>query len=287
MFAVRPPIVQRLSLALVLLAPCSSALAQQQQDGGTSAWSPREVLAKETYVKPPAAIERLVTAPRHNNVSLANQSPDRRWFVKLQTEGLPSVQAFGKPHIYLGGLQVDQRANRARTLTTRGAAGLAVIDATTGQSRTIATPRSASVSSPQWSPDGRQLAYVANFDDASRLYVADVAAGTSRQASPRALLATHLTTVDWTADGRSVVAVLVPANRRAMPTKPAIETGPLVRITDEKKERTRIFASLLRDPYEKDLLEYYSTGQLALVDARSGAARLVGAAAVIAAGGRT
>mgnify|MGYP006138894287 CR=1 FL=1 len=40
-----------------------------------------------------------------------------------------------------------------------------------------------------------------------------------------------------------------------------------------KEPPSRTFASLLRDPYEKDLLEYYSTGQLALVDARSGAVR--------------
>ena len=94
-----------------------------------------------------------------------------------------------------------------------GAAGLAVIDASTGQSRTITTPRGATVSSPAWSPDGKQIAFVANFDDASRVYVADVATGASRQVTNRPLLATLVTGIDWTADGKSVVAVFLPDGR--------------------------------------------------------------------------
>jgi dipeptidyl aminopeptidase/acylaminoacyl peptidase len=266
----------------LLLAAAPAAVAQQGDAGGSAARSSREVLAQEHYVRPPAAIERLVTAPRQNNVTLSNQSPDRTHFLRLQSEGLPSVQAFGKPHIYLGGLQVDPAANRARTLTTRGAAGLSGIDAATGQARTLETPRGATVSSPKWSPDGARIAYIANFDDASRLYVADLASGKSRQLTATPLLATLVTDVDWTADGKSVVAVLVPGNRAAEPVRPAIETGPLVRITEGVKNKERNYASLLRDPYEKELLEWYATGQLALVDAKSGAVRRVGAPAMIA-----
>jgi dipeptidyl aminopeptidase/acylaminoacyl peptidase len=258
----------------VLVAPL--ARAQQNTGDGKEELPPKERLAAETYVKPPEAIAKLVTAPRQNNVSLSNQSPNRKYFLKLQSEGLPSVQSFGKAHYYFGGLQVDYKANRARALTTRGSAGLAIIDASTGQSRTIETPKGASISSPQWSPDGSKLAYIANFDDVSRVYVADLTTGKSRVASPRALLATLVTTVDWTADGNQIIAVLVPDGRKAEPKKPEIETGPLVRLTDEKKEKTRNFASLLRDPYEKDLMEYYVTGQLAVINASNGSVRKIG-----------
>ena len=122
----------------VTIAPL--ARAQNASDNGKEELPPKERLAAETYVKPPDAIARLVTAPRQNNVTLSNQSPNRKYFLKLQSEGLPSVQTFGKPHYYFAGLQVDYKANRARALTTRGSAGLAIIDATTGQSRTIDTP---------------------------------------------------------------------------------------------------------------------------------------------------
>jgi dipeptidyl aminopeptidase/acylaminoacyl peptidase len=265
----------------VAIAPL--ARAQQNADNGKEELPPKERLAAETYVRPPAAIERLVTAPRQNNVALSNQSPNRKWFLKLQSEGLPSVQAFGKPHYYFAGLQVDHKANRARVLTTRGSSGLAIIDATTGQSRALETPRGATVSNPQWSPDGTKLAYIANFDDASRVYVADLASGKSRQVSARPLLATLVTGVDWTADGSQLITVLIPDGRKAEPQRPAIETGPLVRLTDEKKEKTRTFASLLRDPYEKELMEYYVTGQLATINASNGAIKRIGAPAMISA----
>jgi dipeptidyl aminopeptidase/acylaminoacyl peptidase len=266
----------------VLIAPLARA-QQNTADNGKEELPPKERLAAETYVKPPEAIARLVTAPRQNNVTLSNQSPNRKYFLKLQSEGLPSVQAFGKTHYYFAGLQVDYKANRARVLTTRGSAGLSIIDASTGQSRTIETPKGATVSSPQWSPDGTKLAYIANFEDASRIYVADLATGKSRLVSQRPLLATLVSTVDWTADGGQLVTVLVPDGRKAEPKRPEIETGPLVRLTDEKKEKTRNFASLLRDPFEKELMEYYVTGQLAVINASNGNIRKIGQANMISA----
>lgn len=267
-----------LLFSLVVTAPAATA---QAQNGAQQALSSEEILKEERYVRPPAGIERLVTAPRQKNVTLTNQSPNRRYFVNLQNEGLPALALFGKPHYYLGGLQVDFRANRARSLTTRGAAALAITDATAGQTRVIEAPRGASVSSPSWSPDGNRVAFIANFDDASRIYVADVASGRSRQLSAAPLLATLVTDVAWTADGKNVVAVLIPEGRQAEPKRAAIETGPLVRITDPAKNPTRTYASLLRDPTEQALLEYYSTGQLAMVDASSGAVRRIGAPAMI------
>ncbi|MEJ7810813.1 MAG: prolyl oligopeptidase family serine peptidase [Gemmatimonadaceae bacterium] len=292
----RRPVARLLLAPAALIALAAPLTLRSQQDvarpepqamkrDSIPAWerASREVLAKETYVRPPAAIERLVTAPRQNNVSLTNQSPDRKHFLKLQSEGLPSIGTFGKPHYYFGGLQVDFKANRARALTTRGAAGLQVIDAATGQNRVIETPAGATVSSPQWSPDGSRLAYIANFDDASRLYVAEVGSGKSRRLGQAALLATLVTNVDWTADGRNLVAVLVPDARKPEPKRPGVESGPLVRLTEGQKNRTRTYASLLRDPYDRELLEYYVTGQLALVDVRSGAVRKIGAPAMLSA----
>ena len=243
----------------------------------------KEILAKETFIRPPQAIEKIVTAPWQQNVSLSNQSPDHKHFLKLESEGMPSVQQFGKPHYYLAGLQVDYKANRARTLTTRGAAGLEIVDATTGQTRAIETPKGATVSAAKWSPDGSEIAYIANFEDASHIYVADVATGKSRKITKTPLLATLVTTVDWMNGGKSLVAVLVPEGRGAEPQHPAIETGPQVRMVGEAKNKTRTYReyALLHDPHEQAQLEYYTTGQLAVIDAKTGSVRKIGTPAMI------
>lgn len=241
----------------------------------------RALLAKEGYVRPPAVIERIITAPRERNVTLSNPSPDRKHFLKLEGAGLPTIATFGKPHYNLAGLQVDYRANRARALTDSAAAGLELIDAATGRSITVATPKGATISSPAWSPDGSEIAYLADFDDATQLFVADVATGKSRQITRTPVLATLVTTLAWTADGRNVVTVLVPDGRGAEPHRPAIATGPIVRLTEGRKIHTPTYASLLEDPFEKALMAYVVTGQLAAVAVRSKGVRKIGAPAMI------
>jgi dipeptidyl aminopeptidase/acylaminoacyl peptidase len=280
-------LAQRTACALIALAFVSLPLAAQQnrpadQDAAAEIAAAREVLAKESYVSPPPEIARLVTAPRHLNVSLTVASPNRRYFVKERSEGLPSVNTFGKPHLYFAGLQVDPTANRVRTLTSRGAVGLEIIDATTGASSVIETPKGAAVSGPSWSPDGRQIAYLANFEDATHIYVADVSTGKSVAVTKTPLLATFVTSVDWTADGKNIVAVLIPDGRKPMPKKPDIATGPQVRVwTEGLKSPQRNFFSLLQEPHDMDLMEWFVTGQLAMIDVKTKAVRKVGAPAMI------
>ena len=55
--------------AILAIAGVPSLVLAQQ---GDPAWQPREVLTKETYVAPPSAIARLVTAPRQNQAPLSD-----------------------------------------------------------------------------------------------------------------------------------------------------------------------------------------------------------------------
>ncbi|MBK6485332.1 MAG: prolyl oligopeptidase family serine peptidase [Gemmatimonadetes bacterium] len=268
-----------LAVACLVLGPSAAAA----QANGANGWQPREILTKETFVTPPADLARLITAPRQNQSTLSDLSPDRKYFMRTVSDGLPSLETFGKPHYYFAGLQVDFQANRARALTNRGAAAISLVEATTGKARTIDAPKGATISSPAWSPDGASVAYLASFVDGTKLYVADVATGKSRPVTAAGLLATLVTAAEWTGDGTRLVAVFLPDGRKAEPRRPAVETGPLVRLTDSEKNKTRTYASLLRDGFEKELMEYYVTGQVAMVDVKSGAMTKVGAPSMVSA----
>ncbi|HEX3866597.1 MAG TPA: hypothetical protein VHV78_07570, partial [Gemmatimonadaceae bacterium] len=246
-------------------------------------WNPKAVLAQETYAKPPAVVERIVAAPR-NNVSFTNPSPDHKYFLKTESEGLPTIEAFGKPHYRLStGFEVDFKANRARALTTRGSIGLTLIDPLSGAMRTIETPKGAIVNDPVWSPDSRSIAYIASFDASTQIFIADVASGKSVQITTKPLLATRVTTLQWTANGKAISTVLIPDNRGPEPGV-TVATGPLIRESDPDKPKVnRNYQSLLEDQHDFDLVDYYTTGQVAVIDAKTKAIKKIGSPALITA----
>ncbi len=275
----RRRVASRLATALVAASP-AMVHAQPQAQNSNAGWDAQQILRTEAFVKPPDNLVRMITTPRVD-ISFTNASPDRRWFLRTTGSDRGDIKAYGAPHLWLGGVQVDTRANRARSLTTSNRRGLSLVDPKTGTTRTLSVPTGASISSPVWSPRGTQVAYIANFPAGSYAYVADVASGKSAQLSRRALLATLVTTIEFTADGRYVVAVLVPENRGPAPEHGpgGIEDGPQVRLTDARAVPQPVHFSLLQDPHDKALLTYYTKGQLALIDVNSKTVRTIGAPA--------
>ncbi|HXD23406.1 MAG TPA: prolyl oligopeptidase family serine peptidase [Gemmatimonadaceae bacterium] len=259
---------------MVFVVPAAAQAVVGQTD--------HDLLTTETYVRPPSVVDRIIMSPR-TDISFTTPSPDRKWFLKSPGLDRGDVAQFGKPHIYFGGLQVDEHANRARSLTTSTHLGLVLVDPKTSATKTLETPKGASISSQVWSPTGTQVAYIANFDDASQIFVADVATGKSVQVTRTPLLATLVTTVEWTADGKSIVAVEVPDGRGPAPThgKNGIEDGPQVRLSESRTIPQVIHASLLEDPHDKAQLKYYTTGQLVLIDVKAKTARKIGTPGMI------
>ncbi|RMH23676.1 MAG: S9 family peptidase, partial [Gemmatimonadetes bacterium] len=119
------------------------------------------------------------------------------------------------------------------------------------------------------------------FPDATYIYVADPASGRARRVTRSPVLATLATDFAWTADGASIVTVLVPEHRAFRPVAPARPAGPQVKQTLEGENRLRTYASLMATPYDEALLEWHATGQLAVVDVERRRARPVGEPAMI------
>jgi dipeptidyl aminopeptidase/acylaminoacyl peptidase len=267
-------------IAFVLFATPSLG-AQASQNAAPKSWADSTITA-ERYVMPPAEVARLVGAPREGNASYTAASPvSRRWFPRTLSDGAPSLAIMAKPYHNLGGFQVDIRGNRSRGMTTRSNVGYELHDRTTGKTIPVQVPAGARVGASSWSPDGATMAYLALFDDATHIYLADAATGRSRPLTRTPLLATHVTNFEWTAGGKSIVAVLLPDGRGAEPKAPAVATEPMVRVNEGNKLKTRTYADLLESNHDKALVEYYSVGQLAVIDVKSRAVTKVGAPGMI------
>ena len=277
----RNAIVWRLVVPVAIAVLPLSVMAQS----GAQSVAPRhpdDILKADAYQVPPKELADAVTTPRYLNIALASASPDKKWFLDEIGDGPVLMKTFAKPYHELGGVFIDHKANRARALTVRNNIGIQVISAADGSKKAIQVPPGARVSNATWSPDGKSIGFYVHGDDATHIWVADASTGASRQVTKTPVLATLVSTFEFTADGKQIAAIFVPENRAAMPQPPAAPPGPTVKLAMETdKNRLRTFASLMSTTHDEQLLEWHATGQLALIDVAKGAAKKVGAPAMI------
>lgn len=272
---------QCLRTTLILLIALLPIMLAAQGGGQSNAPKPvptwaDEILSNEGYVTPPPELAEAVMAPRWQNVNLSNISPDKKWFLNQIGDGPVVMKTFSKPFDELGGVFIDFKANRARSLTISNNVGIQIVSAADGSKRLIQLPAGARVTNATWSPDSKNIAFYVHGEDATHIWIADVATLKSRQLTKTPVLATLNTSFDFTDDGAQIAAVLIPDGRTPRPVKPAAPTGPEVKVGDAEKERLRTFPSLMTLPSEFELLEWHATGQIALINVQTGAVTKIG-----------
>jgi dipeptidyl aminopeptidase/acylaminoacyl peptidase len=235
------------------------------------------VLTKEAYLTPPKEILDAVLATENDNFTLTNISPDGTKFLITKNDGMPTLTRMARPCVYLGEMAFDHTAHRSRQLWVRSNTGFDIFYHADKRTVHVQVPENARVSNPVWSPDGSQLAYFAHFDDATYIYVAETAKGVSRRVTDTPVLATMVTTFQWSKDGQQIETVLVPEGSRELPKPGSVATEPRVRVARDGAHPSRTYRYLLESPYDAKLLEHLATGQLALVNVNDGKLTKVGA----------
>jgi dipeptidyl aminopeptidase/acylaminoacyl peptidase len=262
-----------------LLSPGAAVAIPFSGDG----WQDK-VLTHEGYVIPPRELADAVLAPREMNLTLSNPSPDRKWFLDEIGDGPTPMTIFGRPFDELGGVFIDFKANRQRAMTRRNTIGIQVISATDGSRKTIATPANMRVTNARWTEDGAGVLYETLGDDATHIWVTDLATNKPRQITKVPVLATFVTNFQLINGGKSIVAVFPPDGRTARPLPPAVPSGPEILLgMDNERNRLRTYPSLMRTPYDFQLLEWHATGQIGIVDMATGAVTKFGTPGMITA----
>ena len=233
-------------------------------------------LTKESYLMPPKEIADVLLAPRHENTSLTNLCPDGRKFLITKSDGMPTVGRMGAPCVYLGEMAFDPVANRARQLWIRSDVGYDLFFFAEKRTVPVQVPAKARVSNPTWSPDGSKLGFYAHFEDATHIYIADTETGYSRRLTHTPVLATMVTSFQWTKDGRQIQTVLPPDDGARVAPKNGVATEPKVRVALDGRSPSRTYRYLLESPHDMKLLEHLITGQLAMIDVSDGKVTKVG-----------
>ena len=258
------------SVVYALLLVGTNSFAQDKQDP----------LAAEGYITPPKEIASAVIAPWYKNVSVTNLSPDRSRYIVLERDGNISIADLGRAHLNLGGFQVDTAAQRERSMNSRTGVGLRVANIAGSGTVNIRIPAGARVSDPSWSPDGAKIAFYAHKSDGTWIYIANPQTGDSAPLTATPLKPTMTTTFQWVEGGKSIVAVVRPADLVAPPTQ-VVASSPKVQQTDQQPKRISAFPSLLQSTLDKALLEFYATSQLARIDVATGKVTMIGKPAMI------
>lgn len=278
-------------LGLIALAGLLSAGATAQPPAAEPAPTPRAAgargasepapLGREAYLLPPKEITDAVLASRGEIVSLTNLSPDGRKFLIAKRDPLPPVERLGCPCVHLAEMAFDPVACRARDLWVGSAEALDLFFPTENRTVPVRVPAGARVASPAWSPDGSKLAFLALFPDATHVCVADTETGACRKVTRTPVLATLVTTVQWSQDGKRIQTVLLPDGGKRPVPKPGVATEPKVRVARDGKDPSRTYRYLLESPYQMQLLEHLLTGQVAVVGVDDGTVTTVGTPAMI------
>jgi dipeptidyl aminopeptidase/acylaminoacyl peptidase len=241
------------------------------------------VLSKEAYMLPPKVILDAVLAARpEDNVTFTNISPDGKKFLVTKNDGLPTLERMGRPHVHLGELPAfDHTANRSHQLYVKSNVGYDIFYYAQRRKVPVEVPSGARVSNAAWSPDGSMLAFYAHFLKATHIYIANAMNGKSRQLTDIPVLATMVTSFQWTRDGKQIETVMLPEDGTRVFKFNDVANEPKVRIAQEGKNPSRTYRYLLESPEDMKLLEHLTTGQIALIDVESGKVTKVGSPTMI------
>lgn len=220
-------------------------------------------------------------AALHQAVTLRTLGPDGEHFLIPRSGGMTPLERLARDHVHLAELAIDHRALRAHRLNLANTIGYRLFSHRSGKFTDIATPEGAWVSGASFSPNGKKLAFLAHSDRATELFVADVATGRTRRVTGRPLLATLVSSLVWTWDSNSLLAVVVPERMGPLPQPASLPSAPRAFVSDPGRTPNRTFRFLLQSPFERRLLEHLITGQLCLIEVATGELTPIGKPAML------
>ncbi len=233
--------------------------------------------AQEPYRLPPAEIVKIMDAPP---LPSALVSPDNSAILLVERPSMPSVAEVGQPMLRLAGYRINPRTNGSAR-TNGDIDGLKVETVPDGTEHRIQVPDGSTLGSPEWSPDGKAIAFTRTTADAVELWVADPRTGAARRLTDAPLNAVAGDPCVWTPDSAALICRFVVDGRGAPPSAPHVPAGPTIEQSLGDAAPVPTYEDLLTDAHDEALFDYYFTSRLARVDVATGARTPIGEPGVL------
>jgi dipeptidyl aminopeptidase/acylaminoacyl peptidase len=174
----------------------------------------------------------------------------------------PPVADLARPMLRLAGLRIDPQTNsihHALAYTTLAIEGL------DGVAHPVSLPAGVRVTAFRFSPDGKRYAFANATEHGTDLYVAESLTATPARVPGIELNGIFGDPMSWMPDGAHLL-VRATARKGAAPADRVVPAGPVVQEASGKAGEIVTYEDLLADSHDEDLLDYYATSQLAVVD---------------------
>lgn len=218
------------------------------------------VLAQDniSYQKPSAELQQLLDAPATPAIVF---SPDKKWMAQLDRSDYPTIEELSRPEMRLGGLRFDPAnfgPSRQRFLI-----GVSLKNLQDKKEYTVqGLPSPLLMSSPSFSSDSKKMAFLQNYADRIELWVVDLTTFKAEKQSERKINSILTGGYLWFGDSKRLLLTVVPENQINKPEKSRVPTGPVIEENLGRKAPSRTFQDLLKNPYDEQMFEYYTTTQL-------------------------
>lgn len=241
---------------------------------------PASTDAASGYDKPPQALLDVMRAPSPPTPYV---SPIGNKVLLVSQVEYPPMSRVGEPFLRLAGVRVEPR-NRSKHDTPGGygirpcARDYSIVSVPGGAETKIALPPNACPGSPLWSADGARFAFQNAAVDSVELWIGDASTGAVQKVANVRLNPILESTVQWSADQKSLLVKLVPDNQGPPPPAPPVPPGPSIQETLGQKGESSTYETrdTLTNKHDEELFDYYATSQLAIVDAANGSVKRIG-----------
>jgi dipeptidyl aminopeptidase/acylaminoacyl peptidase len=231
------------------------------------------------YNRPSTNILEVMHAPSPP-VPVLSPTGDR--MIMVQWESYPTIERVANPYLRLAGVRVEPH-NHSRRNTSHGhgiksfALGYDLVHIDDGTSIAVKLPKSACLSKPIWSADGKLFAFRNTTSSSVEIWIGDGQTG-AVQHVPNVRLNPMLSgDLQWMPDQRTLLAKLVP-EQLGPPPKAVSFTGPSIQEAQGDKGQSSTYEprDTLNSPHDEHAFDYYAASQLAFIDAASLAVHPIG-----------
>jgi dipeptidyl aminopeptidase/acylaminoacyl peptidase len=232
--------------------------------------------AQTTYKLPPKEVVDILDAPP-TPIVVVSPRGDALFLAEYPSQ--PSISLVSRPFLRLGGVRIDPRQNSRQRLTQY--TGVTVKWLEGGKTVRIELPVSAKIGMPQWSNDGKKLAFTRDVENGVELWVADATTGKAKTIPDVRVNDVLGMSFDWTKDNSTLLVCLIPGGPRKAPEQPKVPLGPIVEETAGRVARAQTYQDLLKSPFDEELFEFYATSQIGLVNSQTGEVKPIGSPSII------